>query len=177
MTISNEYRDLNAQMHREMPYYGANGHRWGGHVLTLIKRFKAESVLDWGAGKGTLKEYLRRYTPAKVQNYDPAVPEFSAPPEPADLVICTDVLEHVERPFTRDVLRGIADNARKAAFFNISLCPAKKSLPDGRNAHINLRDPIEWFKLVDDYMAVVCYELDIGRAVSMVVVPKEASDA
>jgi len=177
MTISKEYRDLNAQMHREMAHYGSGGFKAGGHVLTLIKRFKAESVLDWGAGKGTLKDYLRRYTPTKVQNYDPAVPEFSAPPEPADLVICTDVLEHVERPFTRDVLRGIADNTRKAAFLKISLRPAKKCLPDGRNAHINLRSAIEWFNLVEEYMIVVCYELDVGRTVSIVAFPKGASDA
>lgn len=176
-TISNEYRELNAQMHRDMPHYGINGCNDGPYVLAIIKQYKVGTLLDFGCGKGTLKDWLSRRSAVQVQNYDPAVPEFSADPEPADMVVCTDVMEHVERPYTLDVLRAISKNTRKVAYIDVALQEAKKCLPDGRNAHINLRSPTEWFDLMSTYMDVVLYEVKPGRTVSFILVPKGGDHA
>ena len=57
-------------------------------------------VLDYGCGKGLLGLFL----PISVYNYDPAMPEWSADPEPEDYLLCTDVLEHVEPDCIEDVV-------------------------------------------------------------------------
>lgn len=170
-TITENYRALNAQLHAEKPAYGANGYLWGNHTLAIIKKYDVRSVLDYGAGKGTLKEWLRRHSPVQVQNYDPAIPEFAAPPQYADLVVCTDVMEHVEVHHTGNVLEEIARCAGRVAFFNISTRPAVKHLPDGRNAHINLRSPLHWFETVSLHFNIVCYEVEIGHSVTIVGTP------
>lgn len=176
-TISENYRSLNAQMHLEKPAYGSNGYLWGTHTLAIIKKYGAKTVLDYGAGKGTLKEWLRRHSPVQVQNYDPAVPEFSAPPAPADLVVCTDVLEHVEPEHTEAVLREIERCTNKVVFFNISTRLAVKCLPDGRNAHINLHLPVDWFEMVGRYFNITCYEVEPGHSVTVVGIPREGRHA
>jgi hypothetical protein len=34
--------------------------------------------------------------PLRIHHYDPAIPQWSAPPEPCRFVACIDVLEHIE---------------------------------------------------------------------------------
>jgi hypothetical protein len=61
------------------------------------------------------------------------------------MVICTDVLEHVEPSYLDEVLRNIADKTNKLAYFVICCRPAGQNLPDGRNAHLIVQ-PHEWWE-------------------------------
>jgi hypothetical protein len=79
-----------------------------------------------------------------VRNYDPGIPADSALPAPADLVVCTDVLEHIEPEHLDAVLAHIFRLAQRAVFLQIALFPAKKTLPDGRNAHLIVQ-PANWW--------------------------------
>jgi len=54
------------------------------------------SHLDYSCGKETLANALPQFT---VHGYDPAIPGLDIHPEPRDLFICTNVLEHVEPEF------------------------------------------------------------------------------
>lgn len=98
-------------------------------------------MLDYGCGKGVLAEILSW---VKIQNYDPAVPEWAREPAPADLVVCTDVLEHVEPDCLDAVLDHLQRLTLKALFVEIGLVPAFKHLDDGRNAHLIVQ-PVEWW--------------------------------
>jgi 2-polyprenyl-3-methyl-5-hydroxy-6-metoxy-1,4-benzoquinol methylase len=88
------------------------------------------------------------FMPPNVESrcYDPFVGEFAVEPEAADLVICTDVLEHVEQECTGAVLDHIQSLTKRLVFFSISLVKAEKILADGRNAHINLPGAEFWLK-------------------------------
>lgn len=97
-------------------------------------------ILDYGCGKSTLQQQL----PFKIQQYDPAVPKYSTLPDPADIVVCTDVLEHIEPDNLGNVLLHIHSLAKKAAFLVIATRPAKKILEDGRNAHLIVKDMVWW---------------------------------
>lgn len=149
--ITEDYLKLNQQMHEENDKYGANGARWSKHLIGLIRATKVKTILDYGCGKGSLyfqlKDMVKDY-----QNYDPCIPEFSKEPSPAQLIICTDVMEHVEPELTDNVLMDIQSKSEGIVFFNISLKSAVKNLPDGRNTHINLH-PINWWirKLINYY--------------------------
>lgn len=140
--ITDEYRGLNRALHEEISTYGTSGSKYVEHVLTMARAIKAESILDYGCGKRTLEAVLVGEYP--VRNYDPAIPGLDAMPEPADLVVCTDVMEHVEPECVEAVLDHIQQLTRKAVLMSIATTAANKVLADGRNAHLIVQ-PIEWW--------------------------------
>lgn len=135
--ISETYRGMNAQLHATIPDYGAHGHKWAATVATLLGDPTIRSVLDYGCGKGTLARALEVEHPLlEVYRYDPAMPEWAAAPLPADLVICCDVLEHIEPECLEAVLDDISRCAIRGCMLVIAQTAAAKTLPDGRNAHL-----------------------------------------
>jgi 2-polyprenyl-3-methyl-5-hydroxy-6-metoxy-1,4-benzoquinol methylase len=139
MLISDEYRTANARLHDALPYYGSYGGRHAEQVRVLMARKACQTVLDYGAGKGTLALAM---PDIPVRNYDPVT--FPDEPEPADFVACLDVLEHIEPECFKAVLWHLRSKVLKAGFLTIATRPAQKVLPDGRNAHLIIR-PAEWW--------------------------------
>lgn len=149
-------------MHAAYPSYGRTAAKWGHRACTLVERYQPHSILDYGCGKGELKEQLTTpYRRAQVREYDPGIPGKHLPPLPADLVFCIDVLEHIEPDYLEAVLKHICSLTRKAAFFTIATRVAKKVLPDGRNSHINLADPLTWERRLAQYFNVVEVDRDV----------------
>jgi methyltransferase family protein len=147
MLISDQYRALNVALHASNSHYGTSGGKWAAKVHRLARQYEASSVLDYGSGKGTLGEELRRLVQEPFcvfAEYDPAVEGKDAQPNRADLVVCGDVLEHIEPDCLYAVLDDIRDLARKAALFIVATVPAAKTLADGRNAHL-IVEPAEWW--------------------------------
>lgn len=144
--ISSAYLSEQVALHAAPRGYGGRGNLWANAVAVLIYRFIASSVLDYGCGQGTLvAELKRKHLPGiRYAEYDPAVAGKSSPPAFADLVICTDVLEHVEPDKLDAVLMHLKQLARKAVFAVIALRPSNKTLSDGRNAHLII-EPADWW--------------------------------
>lgn len=142
-TITEDYRALNAELHRTRKDYGRRGGRHAARVLKLLKMFNASTVLDYGAGKGGLKAAL---PDVDVREYDPAIPGKDTPPEPADILVCTDVLEHIEPECLDDVLAELERLTLKVAHVVIATQPDQtKLLPDGRNPHLIVQ-PASWWQ-------------------------------
>ena len=145
MLITDEYRALNAGLHATSASYGTSGHKWAALVDDLATKTEARSVLDYGSGKGTLRAALEaRHRPYVVQEYDPAIPGKEEKPARADLVVCGDVLEHIEPECLYAVLDDLANIAKRAVFLVVATGPAMKTLADGRNAHL-IVEPVEWW--------------------------------
>lgn len=141
MLISESYRSQLEQMHAEKSVFGAGSFRHANVIEEIADDLGARVILDYGAGKQTMAKAIKSRT---VISYDPAIPEISASPEPADLVVCTDVMEHIEPECLDEVLSDIKRCALKAALFTVCTEPAHKHLPDGRNAHL-IVEPAEWW--------------------------------
>jgi hypothetical protein len=141
MRITAEYLDLNIRAHRAMPDYGRNGSRWADQVRALMARSDSATALDYGCGKGALAASLPGVA---VAEYDPAIPGKDAEPAAADLVVCTDVLEHVEPDCLPAVLDHIDRLATKALLINVALVTGRRRLPDGTPAHRLVRDAEFW---------------------------------
>lgn len=139
--ISPDYARLNAELHERNPQYGISGQKWAKVVRGLADWLGTCDILDYGCGKQTLAETLPEL---RVRGYDPALPELATTPEPADLVICTDVLEHIEPEWLDNVLDDLARVIRKVGFLTVSTQPALKTLADGRNAHLIVQ-PVAWW--------------------------------
>lgn len=121
--------------------WGADGAKHAADVADFAAQVGTETILDYGCGEQALAKAL---APTRVQGYDPGIPGREALPKPCDLVVCTDVLEHVEPERLDAVLDHIHRLAGKAAFLVIATRRAKAILPDGRNAHLIVQ-PGDWW--------------------------------
>lgn len=141
MLISETYRELNKKLHEDVQGYGESSGKWATIVETLAHAAKTGIVLDYGAGKGKLAEACPSLV---VREYDPAIPGKDALPLPAEMVVCTDVLEHIEPDYLGAVLDDLQRVTLNIGFFTVSTRLAKKTLADGRNAHLIVEQP-EWW--------------------------------
>jgi hypothetical protein len=139
--ITEEYRAMNEQLHSSNLAYGVGGSRHAKVVLKLCEALKSQCVLDYGCGKG----YLAKELPFPIWEYDPAVPGKQEAPRPADIVTCTDVLEHIEPELIDFVIDDIRRVTLKVAYLVIHTGPAGKTLPDGRNTHL-IQKPRAWWE-------------------------------
>lgn len=149
MLISETYREQQKALH-EGGNYGLTGKIYAPLVANVInKMHDVDSVLDYGCGKAlslikTISEQRLVHRKFDYFPYDPAVDKFSKPPEPADMVACIDVLEHIEPECLDNVLNDLQRLVKKVGLFTVSSVPAAKILPDGRNAHL-IQQEAEWW--------------------------------
>lgn len=157
--ISKKYLQQNKQMHEEGEW-GISGHRHAKIIHSAIKILGITDILDYGCGRGTLKQALKKDR-LEVHEYDPAVPgKDTLPSHTFDLITCTDVLEHVEPEYIDAVLSHMVSLCGGYAYFVISIKPAQKRLPDGRNAHILLKDEDWWRdKITEHGWKIMGYEV------------------
>lgn len=143
--ISDEYRRMQEDLHRN-PDYGVASVGYAPLVAEILKQVRATEMLDYGAGKGRLGQTLRQHIQGSltIHHYDPAVPEWSAPPAPCGFVACIDVLEHIEPHLLDNVLDDLKRVTVGVGIFTVHTGAAVKVLPDGRNAHL-IQQPPEWW--------------------------------
>lgn len=130
-------------------------------IRAQLRLTLSRTVLDYGAGKGnqyrlhvaaqgqvygSLCEY---WDVDEVTCYEPGQASTSQAPNHADdLVVCTDVLEHIPELDLPWVINEIFSHARNAVFCSIAAYPAFARLPDGENAHVTIRPPAWWHGLL-----------------------------
>jgi hypothetical protein len=129
--------------------FGSVGQEYAGRVALLAgqlaKRYGKITMLDYGCGRNTLIESLPKIVDVEYKSYDPCIDEHSKDPEPADFVVCTDVLEHTEPECRENVLDHLQKLTKKLAFISICLTPAAKNYSDGRNCHLSLLEFDIWY--------------------------------
>lgn len=114
----------------------------------LLRRPK--SILDYGAGKNHMVERFIAPGAAIRHRFDPAIPEISAIPLPRyDLIINTDVLEHLDEDEIGAVLEDIRSHCEDALFL-VDTCEAKTFLPNGENAHATVRSAQWWLSHIGE---------------------------
>lgn len=149
--ITEAYRAQNAELHQS-GRFGGSGFKHVNAVRDFADSIGAKSILDYGCGRGTLADALQG---RDVRQYDPAIPEFAAMPEPADLVVCSDVLEHVEPECLDAVLAHLVSRARLGLYLSIATrLDGKKTLPDGRNPHLLVWPAIVWRQKIVELMTI-----------------------
>lgn len=141
--ISKDLKKIYQDIHRDTPF--GKRAKIPDYLKDFIKDRQPKSILDFGCGKGNLVKTLKETYPSLlVSGYDPANPEFDTPLPDVDMLVSTDVLEHIEPEIINDVISMLASKARYQ-YHLISCAPAKLILPDGRNAHL-IQESAEWWK-------------------------------
>jgi hypothetical protein len=142
--ISESYRSEQERMH-ETTLYGTASILYAPIVSGIIDRMEITHLLDYGCGSRlNLPKHLKVKQKLTYQAYDPAVPKFSKPAIPAQMVACIDVLEHIEPELLDNVLDDLVRLTEGIAFLTVCTAAAFKTLPDGRNAHLT-QQPIQWW--------------------------------
>lgn len=150
--LTDGYHKQLEKMHRDADLkWGNDGKFHFRPVLGLIARVNARTMLDFGCGRSTLSKTLKSFEPTmQFTDYDPGRPKKAVlPSQLFDVVTCTDVLEHVEPEFVDEVVKQIAARTKKAAYFVIDTIPAVTKLPDGRNAHLTVREAVWWVAVIN----------------------------
>ena len=146
--VSDQYTKQLTRLHQIRESFGDSGSY--KHIDEWLANNKCHSLLDYGCGKGNVfKNIQKKFPLIDCRGYDPGVPEYAVMPEiPAELVICTDVLEHIAEQDIDYVLTQILSRSNKVVFLNISCRPAVKHFKEGKfkgkNVHISIFDPSWW---------------------------------
>lgn len=128
---------LHRRYHSSVPRYGISGHRWAPIAAKIAQDSRCRTILDYGCGKGGLKDGLPGFD---VMEYDPGIPGKDESPSPADLVICADVLVFCGDRVCR-VMDDLRRCARKAALIVLPFHPAER-----RPSELPYVDkPLEWW--------------------------------
>lgn len=168
MRITEDYQKQQEELHQRYPNYGTSGHKWAEPVKRVAEQIGTRDIIDYGSGKQTLQKSI----PWPIQNYDPCIKECSQRPIPADLVVCGDVLEHIEPECLDDVLADLASLAKKAAFLVVATRPAIKFLEDGRNAHLIQESSAWWMNRISQYFTLQSFQ-NMGGEFILIVTPKD----
>ena len=144
MIIDPEYQAQLAIMHSQGQFN--RGGKTLKSVRPFLEKYQPTSVLDFGCGHGALMASIQQnYPDMRVEGYDPGNPAHNRVPKRSfDAVVSADVFEHIEPGHLAETLHMISDKMIIAGWFRIACYPAKKHLPDGRNAHLIVESPVWW---------------------------------
>lgn len=159
--LSDSYKALLKENHAQAgtKKWGRSGGRnFGARIAEfLTSRPQIKSVMDFGAGQTTLEGKVRELIPERYEqliwtNYDPGIEGIDiAPTGIFDLVLSSDVLEHVEPDQLPQVLKWLYERTKYYQYHLIACDPCKSTLPDGRNAHLIVETPEWWFNRLKDH--------------------------
>jgi hypothetical protein len=158
---SDDYKQQLQEVHAGRPpdkKWGTTGARnFGAYVTDYINHHNGwiKSVLDFGAGQQTLGERVMsnvHVDGVRWTDYDPGIPELDRLDlldNTYDLVVSSDVLEHVEPEMLDRTLCQLRLCAGRAQYHHIACDPCSLLLPDGRNAHLSIHSPEEWREMLE----------------------------
>ncbi len=157
MTISKEYQAELLDLH-ERYEWGSTGGQYAGDLIVkiLTKHPDLITILDYGCGEGALQQYVENHgiTDREWTLYDPGIAEYKVKPKGTfDLVVTTDVLEHVE-PIQQDaVITELCNYADKILFNEIACYATAHKFSSGpyrgQDLHINLKVPCLWKREIE----------------------------
>jgi uncharacterized Rossmann fold enzyme len=173
-TITPEYIIQNRLLHETNAAYGTSVLRHKDTIIKLYQTTKATSLLDYGCGKGLLAKNLE----FPIWEYDPAIPGKDKAPRSADLLVCVDVLEHVEPELLDSTLRDLARCTIKVGYIVIATYPSQKTLPDGRNTHLIQQGKDWWVETLRKHFIIPDNGIfEVKSELHIIVSPKEKSNS
>lgn len=125
-------------------------------IAALIEQHEPDRLLDYGCGKGyqyLARRYHERWPGQLLPHcYDIGVPQLSTKPEGQfGGVICTDMLEHVEKPDLQGIIDELIGYTTPGGFLlvGISCRPTRKRLPGtDLDVHRTIEPPSWWTELL-----------------------------
>ena len=152
MNFIEQYKQYHAEEENNFP--GNSLRPQLRHITDLIQDTKAETLLDYGCGKGLQYSEWKHHEQLGVMPalYDPAVSEFETLPDgPFHGIYSTDVMEHIPKEQIPETLYNIYSRAERFVFLGICTRPANTILPNGDNAHCTVEPIGFWRSMIEKY--------------------------
>ena len=131
--------------------YGKTSIKLYDMLKKIINDLNISSVLDYGCGKSKLLDLIKKNSKIKIFKYDPAIKKYSTlTKNKNDLVICTDVLQHVPLYDLDRVLKEIKSKGIYILFY-IKCTNHKTKLPNGTYANCTVYDKKWWLEKLSTY--------------------------
>ena len=131
--------------------YGKTSIKLYDMLKKIINDLNISSVLDYGCGKSKLLDLIKKNSKIKIFKYDPAIKKYSTlTKNKTDLVICTDVLQHVPLYNLDRVLKEIKSKGIYILFY-IKCTNHKTKLPNGTYANCTVYDKKWWLEKLSTY--------------------------
>lgn len=131
--------------------YGKTSIKLYDMLKKIINDLNISSVLDYGCGKSKLLDLIKKNSKIKIFKYDPAIKKYSTlTKNKTDLVICTDVLQHVPLYDLDRVLKEIKSKGIYILFY-IKCTNHKTKLPNKTYANCTVYDKKWWLEKLSNY--------------------------
>lgn len=144
--IESEYR----RMHDAKLFNGDSLKAHLREIRKLIKEHDCKTILDYGCGKANVHKKGKL---GDVTLYDPYYEPYSKKPDSTyDMVICTDVLEHVPEDEILQTISSLMAYTNNILFLVISTKPAKKKFSNGENVHLTVKPETWWDSMLIESM-------------------------
>lgn len=131
--------------------YGKTSIKLYDMLEKIINDLNILSVLDYGCGKSKLLDLIKKNKKIKIYRYDPAIKKYSKlTKNKTDLVICTDVLQHVPLYDLDRVLKEIKSKGIYILFY-IKYTNHKTKLPNKTYANCTVYDKKWWLEKLSNY--------------------------
>ncbi len=153
-TITDDYRALQTEMHSRREEYGAAGGQWAQLVVDVANSVGSKDVLDYGAGKQNLAKSVPSLN---IKSFDPAIPEISDTPNPADVVVCTHVLPFVEASKLKAVMEDLKRVTKKTLVVAISTNESSKLMDNGESVTQTVLDYPSWIEYISKYFVLLSF--------------------
>jgi 2-polyprenyl-3-methyl-5-hydroxy-6-metoxy-1,4-benzoquinol methylase len=161
--ISENYTTQLKELHSNSEAFGAGGITVKHYSLIkdMVLKNNIDSILDYGCGKGHFIEYAQaNLLNVRVEGFDVASDKYAKLPNiKFDMVVCLDVMEHVEYGALSHVLNEIRKRTGRIFICSVANYPAKKMLSDGRNAHVTQLPFAYWFNLFSGFFKVMKFQI------------------
>jgi len=146
--VIQEYYNIYLQYYKDGKVYGTSSEDLLDFIAPHVIGLNPKSILDYGCGRSSLIRNFWNDGKRELYKYDPAIREYrDIPIEKVDLVLCTDVLEHIPIGFMPKFLYNLSNFSQKA-IISVSFVPARQKLSNGKNAHITLLKQAKWEELL-----------------------------
>ena len=138
-------------LYKRKKNYGKTSIKLYDMLEKIINDLNISSVLDYGCGKSKLLDLIKKNKKIKIYRYDPAIKKYSTlTKNKTDLVICTDVLQHVPLYDLDRVLKEIKSKGIYILFY-IKCTNHKTKLPNKTYANCTVYDKKWWLEKLSNY--------------------------
>lgn len=138
-------------LYKRKKNYGKTSIKLYDMLKKIINDLNISSVLDYGCGKSKLLDLIKKNKKIKIYRYDPAIKKYSKlTKNKVNLVICTDVLQHVPLYDLDRVLKEIKSKGIYILFY-IKCTNHKTKLPNKTYANCTVYDKKWWLEKLSNY--------------------------
>lgn len=154
--IIEEYQKIHANNSVSM-MIGEQLLNWVWNIQDLSFEHPGTTMLDFGCGKAwahKARKVSSLWDVKKVILYDIGIPQYSKRPSQDEFqsVIAIDVLEHIPEEDIDEVFKYWYHQNMKYVFATIAAYPARATLSDGRNAHVNQNGRAWWMSKIKKHI-------------------------